>query len=211
MELQTISVSLPFESLIEAVQVLDQSQLLKVREHLNNRLYQQPEWGEDDLDSEVGIDYSSLQYLLAIGEWEDAAEETADLMSEAVNEAENMMVDAARSFPLTDLQTIDRLWTKYSDGRFGFTVQKRIWEVVGCNEEEFQELVGWSEHSFEYSYDAPVGHLPYVRSGMEHSYEMWGAEYFTDSEGEPQVVETVEPVEAFRMWKILSSLLESET
>ncbi len=32
-----------------------------------------------------------------------------------------------------DLRTIDQLWVKYSNGRFGFSVQKRIWHSIGGN------------------------------------------------------------------------------
>lgn len=34
------------------------------------------------------------------------------------------------NFPCTDLRTIDQLWVKYSSGRFGFSIQKRIWQNV---------------------------------------------------------------------------------
>lgn len=36
-----------------------------------------------------------------------------------------------REFPCTDLQTIDQLWVKYSNGHFGFSVQKQIWTKLG--------------------------------------------------------------------------------
>ncbi len=36
-------------------------------------------------------------------------------------------------FPCIDLRTIDQLWVRYSNGRFGFSVQKRIWQSVGEN------------------------------------------------------------------------------
>jgi hypothetical protein len=36
-----------------------------------------------------------------------------------------------QEFPCPDLQTINQLWVKYSNERFGFTVQSRIWENVG--------------------------------------------------------------------------------
>ena len=38
---------------------------------------------------------------------------------------------SADYFPCTDLCTIDRLWLKYSNGRFGFSVQKRIISELG--------------------------------------------------------------------------------
>ena len=34
-------------------------------------------------------------------------------------------------FPCKDLKTIDKLWIKHSNGHFGFSVQKRIWESLG--------------------------------------------------------------------------------
>jgi hypothetical protein len=35
------------------------------------------------------------------------------------------------NFPCTDLRTIDGLWVKYSNGHFGFSVQKEIYLSVG--------------------------------------------------------------------------------
>ncbi len=52
--------------------------------------------------------------------------------------------------PCTDLRTIDQLWVKYSDGHFGFSVQKRIWEELGGKvdaqtENMLAERIGWSK------------------------------------------------------------------
>ncbi len=58
----------------------------------------------------------------------------------------------AQNFPCADLRTIDQLWVKYSDGRFGFSVQKQIYVETGnlLNGEyqeksflRFCEWVGW--------------------------------------------------------------------
>jgi hypothetical protein len=54
-----------------------------------------------------------------------------------------------KQFPCQDLRTIDRLWRKYSNGRFGFTAQKSVWETCyrpttyqeGWN--NFKEKLGW--------------------------------------------------------------------
>lgn len=48
-----------------------------------------------------------------------------------------------QEFPCPDLQTIDHLWIKYSQERFGFTVQNRIWENVGEDYGRFGDSVGW--------------------------------------------------------------------
>lgn len=79
--------------------------------------------------------------------------------------------DSIESFPCTDLRTIDQLWVKYSNGRFGFSVQKRIWESVGKDYEKFGDRVGWRKGMFfnkewvyynelTFSLQAPQGHLP---------------------------------------------------
>jgi hypothetical protein len=54
-------------------------------------------------------------------------------MLKAANREQERSLDleSIGKFPCTDLRTIDQLWVKYSNGRFGFSVQKRIWESVG--------------------------------------------------------------------------------
>jgi hypothetical protein len=217
MEKEHISLSVSFESFVTAIQFLNLDQLLKVREYVGTSVEQaQDEMGEDKLVSESGVDYSYLQTLLAEGAWEAADEETADLMLEATEQDELMFVDAAENFPISDLETIDRLWVKYSNGRFGLSVQKQLWQEVGQDLEKFGEIVGWrfqdnwvQENSLQFTYEAPVGHLPFVRSGLRHEVEIWSAEYFTDSEGEDQGVETAESVESIEMWKVFANRLTS--
>jgi DNA repair exonuclease SbcCD ATPase subunit len=83
-----------------------------------------------------------------------------------------------------DLDIIDRLWLKYSYGRFGFSVQKRLYELLKGDMIALTEALNWgwwykdddnyykgeeryNSSEKEYSINAPVGHLPivYVRSG----------------------------------------------
>jgi len=77
-------------------------------------------------------------------------------------------------FPCEDLRTIDQLWVKYSNGRFGFSVQKRIYESLGGSREydekiweSFGDRVGWRVNNIwlyynEYKFDTPAlgGHFP---------------------------------------------------
>ncbi|HAC63456.1 MAG TPA: hypothetical protein DCF68_07920, partial [Cyanothece sp. UBA12306] len=84
------------------------------------------------------------------------------------------------NFPCEDLRTIDQLWVKYSNGKFGFSVQKKIYidELGGTkdyNQEiwyKFCDLVGWrkggnymnySNLTFKLRDTTPVGHLPICR------------------------------------------------
>ena len=133
----------------------------------------------DDLSSEKGINYSKLRDLLKAGEWKQADRETYLVMFQAVGKKQGSLfsLEELLNFPCTDLRTIDRLWVKYSNGRFGFSVQKRIYLEVGgkadgnYNQEawkKFGDRVGWRmEESWIYypdvtlSTSAPDGHLPW--------------------------------------------------
>jgi O-acetyl-ADP-ribose deacetylase (regulator of RNase III) len=91
-------------------------------------------------------------------------------------EAEGWLRDEdIENFPGIDLLTIDKLWVKYSKKRFGFSVQKKIWQRVGGTGNadfkiyrSFSKRLGWGDggNSWLYYSDltfnstAPVGHLP---------------------------------------------------
>lgn len=144
----------------------------------------------DDLSSAVGIDYTQLRDLLQAGRWLEANEETTNLMLEIAGE-EKRYLDASSlaNFPCIDLRTIDTLWVKYSHGRFGFSVQQRIWQSMRGNFAadpvlglmigsakvaaaetciDFGNRVGWrlKDSWVDYSNliwdeSAPIGHLPF--------------------------------------------------
>jgi len=103
------------------------------------------------LESEKGVDYRKLRDLLKDGNWKAADRETADRMLEAVDRKENdhIQVNEIKSFPCKDLKTIDRLWMHYSQERFGFSVQKKIWQECssptspGKDWDRFCVKVGW--------------------------------------------------------------------
>jgi hypothetical protein len=76
-------------------------------------------------------------------------------------------------FSCTELRIIDQLWVKYSNGRFGFSIQKQIWQSLSGNIDmvsdgpRFGERVGWyidhrwlASYELTFSLSAPVGHLP---------------------------------------------------
>lgn len=119
--------------------------------------------------SEVGIDYTPLANLLAAGRWQKADEMTWQLVLKASGREEEgwLRSEDIANFPCTDLRTIDWYWEHYSSGRFGLSVQQKIWHNVGCNYTNFCDRVGWrvkqnwtSYDSLTFSLDAPEGHLP---------------------------------------------------
>jgi hypothetical protein len=100
-------------------------------------------------------DYICLRNYLAQAKWEEADKETRRIMlGVAKREMENSLeVEDIDNFPCEDLRTIDHLWVKYSDGRFGFSVQKRIYQEFiengyeyGSKDiwEAFGDKIGWT-------------------------------------------------------------------
>ena len=69
-----------------------------------------------------------------------------------------------------DLQTIDRLWNIYSNGRFSFSNQAKILKSVGKKYELLWPKIGWKKeglwtrypNSFCWSLEAPEGHMPLI-------------------------------------------------
>ena len=143
----------------------------------------------DELASEKGINYTNLRDLLKQQNWQAADKETADRMCEAMGRQNEgwLRVEDAQNFPCADLRTIDQLWVKHSRGKFGFSVQKEIWQSCGSptksNEkwEKFGELVGWKDPTgwvgswswyiyinYRFTLKASKGHLPSGR------YFGWG-------------------------------------
>ncbi|WP_237396265.1 DUF1822 family protein [Okeania sp. KiyG1] len=162
---------------------------LEVANKIYGEIFNQ-EWIEKHLPSSVA-DYSQLRNLLADQKWKEADEETAKLMFKIANrEIEGWLrVEDIEQFPITDLQTIDKLWVEYSNGRFGFSVQKQIYQDLGGTKEfnqkiteAFWQKVGlvvnnkpyWSEYNnLTFDISAPLGHLP-IRYDIETPASVFG-------------------------------------
>jgi GUN4-like/Caspase domain len=108
------------------------------------------------LELDKGIDYyQKLRELLREGKWEEADEETLQVMLQVANRksAGCLDTDSLEQFPCEDLRTIDQLWVNASRGYFGFSVQKNIWEECGSptsSEEDWDYFcfrVGWKKQS----------------------------------------------------------------
>lgn len=106
--------------------------------------------------------YRKLLEHLAAGNWEEADKETAKMMLKVANrETQDYLdIEDIKNFPCSDLRTIDQLWVQYSDGRFGFSVQKRIYEEQGKDWSKMVDAIEWSSSSTTYSIQAQRGHLP---------------------------------------------------
>jgi GUN4-like/TIR domain len=130
---------------------------------------------EEEVRSEQGMDYKPLRDMLKAKQWKEADQETWRVMCAAMGRQEEgrLRVEDIRNFPCADLRTIDQLWVKYSDGQFGFSVQKQIWQECGSptdynkDWEKFGDRVGWrmkrdwiSYSDVTFNTNSPRGHLP---------------------------------------------------
>jgi serine/threonine protein kinase len=124
----------------------------------------------------IPVKYQKLQKLLANGEWKAADQETDRIMLQIAGKEKvgSLDKDSINNFPCEDLRIIDQLWVKYSNSRFGFSVQKNIWlECGGKLDAETEckvgDRIGWRVNQkwlnydqVTFSYNAPIGHLPWV-------------------------------------------------
>jgi serine/threonine-protein kinase len=85
------------------------------------------------LDSECGIDYRPLQQLLEAKRWQEADRATYQIMLTICGLKPGMRLSDKKiqELPCRDLRTLDYLWVTYSDGQFGFSLQKQVWSEVG--------------------------------------------------------------------------------
>ena len=47
------------------------------------------------------------------------------------------------------MATIEKLWLKYSGGKFGYSVQAEIWRRKKCDFENFCRTIGWNTKNEE--------------------------------------------------------------
>ena len=126
--------------------------------------------------------YQRLQQLLKTGKLLEADHETLHVLLQEAGtpEREDLTPDAVKKFPCSVLRIIDRLWTTYTGGRFGFSVQLRLYQEVGGTLESAisQDLtllrhlgdqVGWREQGqwktidqAPHSLTDPIGCYPVI-------------------------------------------------
>jgi hypothetical protein len=146
--------------------------------------------------SSTSSSYIELKMLLDERRWEDAQYETIKVMYEIVSQMYGhplcqdgvaLYPEDLEHFPCEDLLLIDQLWVEASEGYFGFSIQKKIWEEYGSPishsyGQDFEEIaeryyrflvaIGrgrWNENEFEDCVHpkfslihSPKGELPYV-------------------------------------------------
>lgn len=121
------------------------------------------------------INYTQLRQFLATEQWQNADRETKRILLELVGRTtENpFRLEDLGSLTAGDLHILDRLWSEYSNGHFGYSIQQQIWQNLASDRstpqriEHFLHRIGWQDgrhwrswHRLFFSLKAPAGHLP---------------------------------------------------
>jgi hypothetical protein len=149
-------------------------QLLVADDGLSQAFEQRYPDGWLAVSSGQGIDYAPLQRALARQEFEEADRITSEILRQLAGPAAvkrgYVYYSEVAVFAAVDLESLDRLWVVYSQGRFGFSVQLRLLRSLAGRWDQLWPRLGWKQGglwtrypgSFTWSLQAPEGHLPLV-------------------------------------------------
>ncbi|NEO83983.1 MAG: hypothetical protein F6J87_06950 [Spirulina sp. SIO3F2] len=124
------------------------------------------------LESERAIDYQPLQTLLIQQDYEAAdrlsMQKLCELAGPGAMQRKWLYFSEVDRLPNIDLKTLDTLWLIYSEGKFGFSVQRELWLGLGRNFTKLWDKIAWKQGNvwtrypgeFIWDLSAPVGHLP---------------------------------------------------
>lgn len=139
------------------------------------------------ISPKTGIDYTKLRNLLKEGKWSQADLHTSQIVEQVVKSAKQqnkhvfIELKTIAEFSCPDIRTVDYLWKKYSNDKFGFSPQQEVWQSVNQKGDfstqtwrRFATEVGWKtgevssgsgyllheQLDFEPA-QAPEGHLPW--------------------------------------------------
>ncbi|KAM0052014.1 putative GUN4-like superfamily protein [Helianthus debilis subsp. tardiflorus] len=125
--------------------------------------------------------FDLLRRLLDANDFREADEETRRLIialaGEAAQKRGYVFFSEVQFIEEADLKTIDQLWRNHSNNKFGYSVQKRLWEKADKDFTKFFIKVGWmkkldtevlqynyrafpDEFTWELTDETPEGHLP---------------------------------------------------
>lgn len=148
--------------------------------------------------AEPPVNCEKLRQILELKQWKDADFETKRLLLELMHREKDgwFQPDGIKNLSPQSLLVIDNLWVRYSDGRFGFSVQSKIWHGLDCrsspemaiqtrSENKFGKAVHWYVNSiwlspwdaFNYEAQSVKGSLPreyiFALSGWQSYTKGW--------------------------------------
>jgi hypothetical protein len=124
--------------------------------------------------------YGRLEALLAAHQWQEADQQTTDIILRESNWGISTWkmwgvallsgkltgwYEPIKQYPCHDLEMLDNLWLKHSDGRFGLSVQQQIFQRIAAQSNDefrtydaFMDEVAWDQP--DNSSSPPIGHFP---------------------------------------------------
>ena len=126
------------------------------------------------VSSAQGVDYIPLQKALIEQRFEEADRLTSEHLRQLAGpdaiKRGYVYYSEVPAIAAVDLESLDRLWVVYSQGRFGFSVQMRLLRSLAGRWEQLWPRLGWKQGgvwtrypaAFTWSLEAPEGHLPLV-------------------------------------------------
>lgn len=126
------------------------------------------------------LNYVRLEASLTAAKWQEADQQTTEIILKESNWGFSTLkmwgialasgkltgwYEPIKQYPCHDLKTLDDLWLKHSEGRFGLSVQQQIFERIATQSKDifetydaFRDEVGWDRPDF--LSDAPRGRFP---------------------------------------------------
>ncbi|MBW4459682.1 MAG: TIR domain-containing protein [Nodosilinea sp. WJT8-NPBG4] len=150
-------------------------------------------------ETQNSSDLDKLESLLSAQKWQEADEQTKKIVLQD-NQGNLLTAPKIRGLVLELLDSIDRLWIGYSDGKFGLRIQQQLWQKVLEPKKrsrfnpfamveppptesqawsQFVSLVGWysddkkqyvPDERFNFSIQASSGCLPRTRLWLHGGY-----------------------------------------
>nr|YP_009396318.1 hypothetical protein [Polysiphonia scopulorum]ARW65504.1 hypothetical protein [Polysiphonia scopulorum] len=125
------------------------------------------------IKTNTNINYKVLENLLVNQTFQEADKITQEYLCKLVSnqtkqEKKWLYFTDIQFLSQKDLYTIDLLWRIYSQGKFGFSVQKKLWIKSETKWDDLWEKIKWTNNGvitrypteFIWTIDAPEGHLP---------------------------------------------------
>jgi hypothetical protein len=149
----------------------------------------------------TNTNYGRLEALLAAHKWQEADQQTTEIILKESNWGASTWkvwgvavlsgkltgwYEPIKQYPCHDLETLDNLWLKHSDGRFGLSVQQQIFKRIAAQSNDefrtydaFMNEVAWGRS--DNSSSTLIGHFP---------SEAW-VQATTYNKGEPWILSAV--------------------
>nr|YP_009370206.1 conserved hypothetical plastid protein [Bulboplastis apyrenoidosa]ARO90695.1 conserved hypothetical plastid protein [Bulboplastis apyrenoidosa] len=140
--------------------------------YVANILKRQFPLGIVKFNSSYDINYDKLHLLLIEQKFQEADKLTQNKLCKLANIPNQnrtwLYFTDIKKLPGQDLQHIDQLWNIYSKGKFGFSIQKKIWLQSNKDWNQLWINLGWQINNklcrypseFIWEINAPNGHLP---------------------------------------------------